>query len=215
MVEIISLKTKRKAVAMIELIFAIVVMGFAMLAIPNITAQSAKSSQSAINQEAVAAAAAQMQNILSSHWDAEDTGANGSPILSLNGAAITDRPGRDSREIYDNSGEILSASATSVAAIGTDDMGDYNGLNTPIEIIENSQDYSDKKLNMLSTVLYTTDDTGAYNFDPSVTDGGITNIKKVSVALTSAETSQENKNVTLHAFSCNIGVPTLNSKQVP
>lgn len=209
---------KRKAVAMIELIFAIVVMGFAMLAIPNITAQSAKSSQSAINQEAVAAAAAQMQNILSSHWDAADTGANGSPILSLDGAAINDRTGRVSRMIVDNNELTLSASAANVAATGTDDMGDYNGLNTPIDLIEtkSSQDYSDKKLNMLSTVVYSTANTaGTYNFDPSAIDGGITNIKRVSVTLTSTETSQENKNITLHAFSCNIGAPKLNSRPLP
>lgn len=202
---------------MIELIFAIVVMGFAMLAIPNITAQSAKSSQSALNQEAVAAATAQMQNILSMHWDAADTGTNGSPILSLNGVAITGRDGRVSRMITGNDGVILSASATTVAATDTDDMGDFNNLATPINLVDNAttQDYSDKGMIMNSTVSYINDVANPYNFNQNAIAGGITNIKRVSVTLSSPTASQGDKSVTLHAFSCNIGVPTLTTRQLP
>ena len=63
----------RKAIAMIELIFAIVVMGIAMLAIPMITSQSSKGSESAMMQESISQASSNINMVLAKYWDNENT----------------------------------------------------------------------------------------------------------------------------------------------
>jgi competence protein ComGC len=214
---------KRKAVAMIELIFAIVVMGFAMLAIPNITAQAAKSGESAINQESVAAAAAQMQNILSLYWDEEDASIDGSPILSTDTevASVANRPGAVGRPIADIHGVIRIATSTDE---GSNDMDDFDGTATTISLFNYEEqssskgDIIDKDMILTSTVNYSTDPVLAndYTFNPVAVSAGTTNIKRVTVTLTSTNTDSEmmiNKNIVLHGFSCNIGAPTLNEVQ--
>lgn len=217
--------TNRKAIAMIELIFAIVVMGFAMLAIPNITAQSAKSTQSAINQEAVAATAAQMQNILSMQWDDANTGASGMPILSTGAGGAVVRAGAsggsglpEGRRVVDNSNNTLNASPSSLAKVDNDDMGDYNGINTTLQLfdIKTTQDYADQRLNLRSNVIYIANPgVLPYNFNPNAAAAaGTTDIKMISVTLSSTEQSQANKNIRLNGFSCNIGVPTLRWSQL-
>jgi Tfp pilus assembly protein PilV len=160
----------RRAVAMIELIFAIVVMGFAMLAIPNITAQAAKSSQSAINQEAIVVVASNMQSLLSLQWTPA-TGGNG--------------------EVY---------------------LEDYNGKEDDLELTENKNSYADKKMQInysignLNNLQYTFDATSI----PNNAD-----LKSISISLSSTETTQEDKNVILHAFSCNINPPIPTTSQLP
>ena len=54
----------RKAVAMIELIFAIVIMGFALMSIPNLLALSANSGYTSLQQEAIATASADISLLL-------------------------------------------------------------------------------------------------------------------------------------------------------
>ncbi|MEJ2488728.1 MAG: hypothetical protein P8Y50_02830, partial [Sulfurovaceae bacterium] len=60
---------KRKAIAMIELIIAIVIMGIAFLAIPMINNEAIKSDENAMLQESIAAGASQTELILTMKWD--------------------------------------------------------------------------------------------------------------------------------------------------
>ncbi len=223
MVGKISIHSKRKAVAMIELIFAIVIMSIAMLSIPIITIQSAKSGESTIMQESIAAAAAQMQMILSRHWDEIDADPSlGSrrPILKTNSAYFHNKAGFNINGRTDKvDGIEFNASSTSSFADGGDnDIDDYNGIITTLSVVDptttSTGDYIDVNLIMTSGVNYSNDNivlapNTAFNYDPSGAGMGTTsNIKRVSVTLTSSEPAFAAKNITLHAFSCNIGAVT-------
>jgi type II secretory pathway pseudopilin PulG len=73
---------KRKAIAMIELIFAIVVMGIVMMSAPMLIERAQKSSFVALQQESIAAAATQMNIIMTAEWDHADTNlTEGAPVL--------------------------------------------------------------------------------------------------------------------------------------
>jgi len=63
------LNTQRKAIAMIELIFAIVIMGIVLLGIPNLVNVSTSSGFTSLQQEAIATASSQINLIMTKNWD--------------------------------------------------------------------------------------------------------------------------------------------------
>ena len=67
------LKTKRKAIAMIELIFAIVIMGIVMLSAPLMVSTATQSSSVAFQQESIAIAAAHANTLMTYAWDEKNT----------------------------------------------------------------------------------------------------------------------------------------------
>jgi len=83
MVEKLLLEKSKQGIAMIELIFALVIMGIVLMSAPMLIQQSIKSGNVALQQEAIAAAAAHTSMILSLHWDESNTKYQGgiSPIL--------------------------------------------------------------------------------------------------------------------------------------
>ena len=71
-------------IAMIELIFALVIMGIVLMSAPMLIQQSIQSGNVALQQEAIVAAASQTQIVLSMPWDENNTDAVGvSPILDV------------------------------------------------------------------------------------------------------------------------------------
>jgi len=70
------LKIFRPASAMIELIFAIVVMGIALLSAPMMLETAGKSNNIAFEQESIAIVAAQVSSMLTYAWDEQNTQAN-------------------------------------------------------------------------------------------------------------------------------------------
>jgi len=217
------IQNKRKAVAMIELIFSIVIMGITLLTIPMITAQSVKSGESAMMQESIAAVASQMQMILSRHWDEIDADPSlGSrrPILRTASTNFDTKAGLNINGRTDKSNgiELDASSAASFADGGNNDIDDYNGVTTTLSVVDptttSTGDYIDVNVIMTSAVNYS-DDTitlapiATFNYNPNGAGmGTTTNIKRVSVTLTSTEPTFANKNIQLNAFSCNIGAVT-------
>ena len=65
-----KLKLFRPAIAMIELIFAIVIMGIILMSAPMLISTAAKSGYVAIQQEAINEAASRVNMIMTFHWDA-------------------------------------------------------------------------------------------------------------------------------------------------
>ncbi len=215
-----TMKSTRKAVAMIELIFSIVVMGIAMLAIPMITSQTVKGSQSAMMQESVSEVASNINLIMSKPWDSAYNKlvnpATETTILSTDSVSFSARSGRNQLPSPLNSGarDIIAQQATIATISGTDDIGDYDGLAAQVAVYQDqtnptySGDYADTTVVMATAVKYYPDNItlGAattFNFDPVVTAGGTTNIKRVTTTLTS--TAMAEKSITLNGFSCNIG----------
>lgn len=76
----------RKAIAMIELIFAIVIMGIVLMSAPMLISTAYKSGYVALQQESIAAASSEIGMILTHHWDERDTDENlSAPILITGG----------------------------------------------------------------------------------------------------------------------------------
>jgi len=234
-------KTKR-AIAMIELIFALVIIGIVLLSAPMLIQQSIKSGNVALQQEAIAAVASQTAIVLSMHWDENNSNiATGvSPLLDMNRAPfdfdLIDLPlgliGVSGRNIEDNNQTISSTTFVNFGSDANetdfsdfDDVDDYHGSNLGLTVFNTEYtsaeigDYVDVSINMNTQINYTEDRittadnsnlTGqdiTLNNKINSTDIGVnSNIKFVKVYLTSDSNITElEKNITIVAFSCNIG----------
>ncbi len=208
--------TKRKAIAMIELIIAIVIMGIAFLAIPMINNEAIKSGENAMLQESVAAGASQTELILTLKWD----GAS-NDILDTNTSWDGLSGTTASREIDDD-----NKTASSIGhddGDDFDDMDDYNGTSVTLDIYNDEDfdtyegNYADQNITMATTVQYA-DDT-AFNtqetmpnvnpFDYPITDSHTSNIKlittKLTTTLNTGSDTIDKKEIKLQTFTCNIG----------
>jgi Tfp pilus assembly protein PilV len=229
----------REGVAMVELIFAIVVMGIALISSPNLITTATKSSFVAMQQEAINAAASELNMVLSYAWDEADTDdSHIPPILTVsNGDSDLDMTGGKKRRsgtpegssrlfITDNN-QIYSASATLGKDSGESDIGSYDDIDdfndqvTKLTTQSAQVDVVDRNISMKISVSYNSDslDSGGYNqnsisFTPFVDKSPTSNIKSVTVTLTSDSGVDElEKNITMRAFSCNIGGYKLVTKE--
>ena len=171
---------QRKAIAMIELIFAITIMGLVMLTAPMLINRSTSSTYVALQQESIAAAATQINMIMTAEWDHADTDSSlGAPVLHTGSSIIpnctTDKPigvtsssGRYCKDALATNS--LFFSATVPGALGTEagdinatvynDIDDYNGqsYNVSIYNFENyatyQGDYLDQDINVTSNIYY-------------------------------------------------------------
>jgi len=235
----------RRAVAMIELIFAIVIMGFVMMSAPMLISQATQSSIVLTQQEAIAAAGTRMGLILTRAWDEQNTDID-APVLATDSSSTSLRgdvtigrragtPPLSKRSIYSNStGVEVNASALGVDANETagneaeaDDVDDYNGVTIYLEGASSTDDdYKDASLKITSSVNYSTDiptSTDKYNGEiitfpdiiNSTTSAGTSNIKHISIQALSDSNGSLDTQITLHAFSCNIGTFELDRRVFP
>lgn len=176
----------KKGIAMIELIFALVIIGIVLMSAPMLIQQSIKSANVALQQEAIAAAASHISVILSMHWDENNNTnlAGVSPMLDTNRVpfdfnASTDPLGLtnvNGRNITDNN---TTLTATTPATFGMDttdnndtnesdftdfdDVDDYDGSSFGLTVFNNEDtsadvgDYVDVDLNMTTQINYTED----------------------------------------------------------
>ena len=252
----------RRGIAMIELIFALVIIAIVLLSSPMLINQSMSSSFVALQQESIAAAASQISILLSKPWDEADINSL-APIISLNNANASPfdnnfngiRSNPVARVATDGTGNPIFASPIGKdinetednASQAYDDIDDYDGFNMSISVFVNSAgeaettssqvgDYVDVNLSISNSITFADDApngatswTGITNHVEAGntifttqslgTSGGVTvesQIKFVKINLTSnnpSGTSELNKNITLNAFSCNLG--TYNKGSAP
>jgi hypothetical protein len=225
----------RPAVAMIELIFALTVMGIVMLSIPNLLGMAMGSSYTSLQQEAIATASADISLLLSREWDEEDTFTeDGEPILPVSNSGDGDlkvRSGGETRVKKTIGGEDpldatipanLGKDGATADPNGDDDIDDIS--TTPTTLKQATGDSKsgsiDQTISIATTVTYISDSESGggqewdgsttidynYPFNPTAITTGSTNIKHISTHLTSNTGMNElNKDITLFAFSCNIG----------
>ncbi len=235
MVKMVKTKIMRPAIAMLELIFAIVIMGIILMSAPQLISTSTKSGFVAVQQEAINEAASQVNMIMGYHWDensADETVLDpilqtASPVTDLAESTYLDGNGTGRRigtpeESYRSflrpDGSRLSATlAGDLGSDGTetpeDDIDDFTGVKNLIEIDPSVADTVETTtINIARAVSYNTDTvTGGYNqsniaFVPFNAAPGTTSIKEITVTVTSSSGVEElEKNIILHAFSCNIG----------
>jgi len=228
-----------KAVAMIELIFAIVIMAIALMSAPMLIHQSVKSSFVGMQQESINTLSSHLSLILTKEWDEVNADTQFDPsILVVDGGdaklevvnedryrAGTFNPSKRTFAT-DNGGNKAKASLT--GSFGEDgdgtekfnDIDDYDENKAVVSIFGDTtsggSDYVDNQIEMLTTVSYGGDstDSGDYNSDSKLvfnhpfndTQDASSNIKLISVQLTTqSEASELKKNIRLSAFACNIG----------
>ena len=206
-------KPNRPAVAMIELIFAIVIMGFVLMSAPTLISTATKSGYVASQQEAINEAASQVNMILGYHWDENSADERFiDPILKvtsgnsdLDEVNTTNRrlgtPPESYRTFARADGAIFNASSLGSDSGDRDDVDDFSGESRLVKIEDSTADYIEKgTIKMTTTIHYTQDSS------PFTNSSGTTNIKSITTTLTSESGLGElDKTITLKAFSCNIG----------
>jgi hypothetical protein len=232
----IFLNTQRKAIAMIELIFAIVVMGIVLLSIPNLISISTSSGFVSLQQEAIATSASHINLIMTKHWDENNT-IDG-PILETNstiaGLPTAQRGGRVMRAIVNPAASTLFATPPTKLGPDTndtfDDMDDAHGSTMTLRDFNatsiSSGDMLDTNITINTSVVYVSDALSApqtYNGSSTITFNitsatmpTTTNIKYITTRLTTNNAATElQKNISLNAFSCNIGTYEPAEKDLP
>jgi hypothetical protein len=217
----------RRAIAMIELIFAIVIMGIVLMSAPTLMATAARSVTVTLQQEGINEASARIAIMMTYPWDQNDintTCSRPAPVLVVtNGDDQLDKPAgsirrrgvpmtSNSRLFYDPcTGRQDISASVSLGQEGTqiDDLDDFT--DTTLTLVENAaKDYVEKATVSIATqVTYGTDsanyDHASINFVPA-NQTGTTNIKNITVTLTSTSGVNElQKTIVMRAFSCNIG----------
>ena len=238
MVVMSNMQLKRPAIAMIELIFAIVIMAIVLMSAPMLISTATKSGYVSIIQEALNEAGAQVNMVTGFHWDEND--ANElflDPILGVtSGSSDLDAdvntgrrigtPNESYRSFIRSDGRDDLNASTALGADGTeiaeDDIDDFTGITNLIEIDASVADNVETSTIDIATASNYSVDTvaGGYNqsnitYIPFVnaTAGTTTNIKKITVTLSSSSGVDDlNKSISLHAFSCNIGAYKLEER---
>ncbi len=222
----------RPAIAMVELIFAIVVMGIAMMSAPMLISTASKSTTVALQQEGIDEAVSDINIILTYPWDKNDTISSCvPPVLAVtsSGDSELNENGSTGRRlgVDKNSSShsfICNGARYNGSSIGMDaddngtydDMDDFNGVSTTLSDMGGTEgkDYLEKnRVSIATTIQYISDST-TYNsqivsYTPGATSPTSTNIKQIVANLTSNPGGTSNHSldthVTLKAFSCNIG----------
>jgi len=166
---------QRPAIAMLELIFALVVMGITLMSAPMLIDRASKSSYVTLQQEAITAGATQLAMIMTAGWDKSDVNSTveyipvlttqsstiaGAPIkncITLTPPGVSSNSGRYCR----NASHAAPYPATPIMLdSGYADIDDYNGSVSTISIYggENAvSDYIDKNITITSNVYYGVD----------------------------------------------------------
>lgn len=225
--------------AMIELIFAIVVMGIVIMSAPKLISTAAQSGLVAVKQETIAAASAEIGMILTRDWDEAGTDeTTESPILIVNnGDSELDMvlnpdgnssgrragtPTTSSRKSF-SSVSSLERAATLASAFETegddDDIDDFDSDTITLTGIRYAQgDLADTSISIDTTVSYIIDSpsSGSYNSETLTLNNPFDNNVTVTTNIKSitAQTSSTNldTNIRLQAFGCNIGTYTLKTR---
>ncbi len=219
----------RKAIAMIELIFAIVIIGITLMSIPNLIHQASESGYTTMQQESIAAAASDLSLILSREWDESGTDpAIGSPILdTASGTNLSLRPGGRSRTFATGAGGTHLSASTTFDEGDLDDIDDADGKTGTVTLIDGTRDLIDINISIATVVDYIADthsggsdwsnsQTIVFN-DPTTSLTATSNIKRVRITLTSNSEAEElsEKKIVFSAFSCNIGSYKLERRELP
>ncbi|AHJ12358.1 type IV pilus modification PilV family protein [Sulfurospirillum multivorans] len=203
----------RSAMSMIELVFAIVIMGIAVMSLPLILTQVQSNNAFAMQQEAILAAKAKIGDMLTYEWDANSFNAatQRSYVLdAINGNFLLRRVGATNMRLGHVQAESRRKFPDAIifaSAIGADvtvplivNAGENAGaldyvftlnLTTSVNYAEDNATYSNTPLN-------------DFTFNPDNAPATPTNIKVISVTVSGGE-----QNITLRAFTCNIGESTL------
>jgi len=225
----------RPAIAMLELIFAIAVMGIVLLSAPMLIATATQSSSVALQQEGINEAATRINMILTYDWDENNINVpcGGDPAIlhtqsDSTVAALAENnntqrrigvPPNSTSHTYNCNGGEYNATAIGKEGSDIDDLDDFNDVGlVEVRLGTGGKDYIENPdttgdtVQIATSINYASDTasygakTFSYNFNPSGTAGSTSNIKAIHVTLTSTSSEKElEKKITMHAFACNNG----------
>jgi len=176
---------------MIELIFAIVVMGLILMSVPMIMRQSVQSTYASYQQEAIATLASHLQTIMGYEWDNENNQTVGYPVLQTSSSAIASCAAAypvgvsdaDGRYCLDSYGNHRSASTitddNASDPYGPDDIDDFDGSVISVtlyggeSITTETGEYVDLNVSLATEVNYG-DDT------PRLANGSASTIARIT-----------------------------------
>jgi len=171
----------KKAMAMIELIFAIVVMAIVLMSAPRLIATANQSGFVAIQQESINEASSRLNMILGYHWDEQDADENFyDPILICSASSDSNlseynntarrigTPKESTRSFVRDDGKEFNATAPSDLGLdigetigNEDDIDDFHGSVISLKTVElnPNADYVEKggDINISTTVSYISD----------------------------------------------------------
>lgn len=218
-----KISIQRKAIAMIELIFAIVVMSFVLLSIPNLLKVASDSGYVALQQESIAVSSSHLNLLLGKYWD-ENNVVDAHILSTSHGdGSLVLRAGTKKRTTIADAPVSAQLPATAIGAEGEPlgDIDDAHGTLMHLRAFTNTAvergNIIDQNIRLVTTVQYMTDSASAdyntstslvYNINPSAISEppGTSNIKFISATLTTDNPLDElNKTIVLNAFSSNIG----------
>lgn len=174
----------RPAVAMVELIFALVIMGIVLMSAPQLVSQAQSSGYVSTQQEAIAAASSHISFVLARPWDEQDTNQtagvtilhtntdtdipNGLQAVDITGKrAGTPATGNGHRTFIDSLNREFNASAPATFGKGNDageavndDIDDFDKTTADLtfqNFVAGQDDYIDSRMIMKTSVRYIED----------------------------------------------------------
>jgi len=227
----------RRAIALIELIFAIVIISITLLSVPNMLNSTIKASNNAITQEAVSNGASHLEMIMSQYWDEESTNYN-NPILyvtkgdieleetkdsSGNGMGIRRGSNKETprRFALDLNGSKLYATTSVNFGLDSndteaDDIDDFANTNYTLVNRESTTvdtgEYIDTTVN-ISTLVYYIPDSATYASSTVIFNNPFNTSQvessNIKAIKVTISSSNDNKYIVFNGFSCNIGSQVL------
>ncbi len=222
----------RYAFTMIELIFAIVIMGITFLTLPTILLRNSDSVERNVIQESIFLASSKLSQVLSFNWDSNSsqTGLNiletADVVRVANGDNLLDRNISDFRighfmqskhRRMSPSGNVRIASPIGLEGVLYDDIDDFDGLVNFSLIGAGSvggykKSYrADVNVTYVSDTSFVAPDTYASNplnfvfTTANVGAAGTTNLKMIEVSIDQNDTTGWQQTLLLRAYVANIG----------
>jgi len=234
--------THRAGIAMIELIFAIVIMGITLLSVPNLVSTGTKSVLVSFQQEAIAMAATHASALMTYPWDEQNTDSKLTYTTNILHTTTTTtlltEAGRPTLTYSTRKRNFLAGGIASTNLGGTtdgnatvpdtnDDLDDLISTGSSLSRITTASidegEYIDVNISINTGVTYGDDaasydtGTGIFAFSDPFNAASSTSsfIKLISVDLSSLSLSAElnTKQISLKAFMCNIGAANPLSKE--
>ncbi|MCX6053299.1 MAG: type II secretion system protein [Campylobacterales bacterium] len=196
----------KSAFTLIELIFAIVIIGISMISLPMMTQAVSKGIEGNLVQEAIFAASAELNQVVSYHWDANST-ENSNNLAKVVWTSPNDcntttklRLGHVSQPLHRRCLDNNASAPTPTGSLGSDGILDDidDTINTTaVTLFEGGSATTSKgyKKDYSSTTNVTYADFGA-------TTAASKNMKKVTVTITD---TSGNIVTLLNTYSANIG----------
>jgi type II secretory pathway pseudopilin PulG len=221
----------KKAMSMIELVFAIVIMGIVVMSLPLVLSQTQNSNSFALRQEVILSIKTKLSYILSYQWDqyTYDSTADIERVLTIPASADTATDFNTStirrkghvladgrRRLWDDL-NVSTTKATFTTDTANDDIDDFNGKSETKTITALDDFIFNVELNStvsyikdtLSNGTYATSNAITFIFNPDNNTTNSTNIKMIKVSATA--NGIENP-ISMYAFSSNIGQSKVTKK---